>query len=98
MTISSTTIEELSEKTNTIEELEAILSHVVLWHETMQDYLKTMAEIPSGTSFSVDDAAPIVLEGDAHQAFQAGIHVALAAIDVLPFRKVSLEEENSVDH
>lgn len=98
MTISNTTIEELSEKTNTIEELEAILSHVVLWHETMQDYLKTLAEIPPGTSFSVDGSDPIVLEGAAHQAFEAGIYVALAAIDKLPFSTVSLEEENSAVH
>lgn len=86
-----------------IAELEAIqdLNHfyhlLQSWHDQAVAIVEHFLEIPEGTPIQLgQDGKEIVLEGDAHVAFQAGLITALANLGNLPFHAMEDDPDEAI--
>lgn len=74
-----------AEPTLMIESLDDFVRVLSQWHASQVALLKHLQDIPDGSEVSVDDGAPVTLEGDMKRGFIIGLKTALDHLGTLPF-------------
>ena len=93
MTISQTTVDELTQAT-LLDTVDQVIEHFFDWQYQGMKMLKHMHDVPESTVLEVDGVS-ISLEGDTRKAFQAGVALALSFISDAPFQTAESEEVNT---
>ena len=76
-----------------IDNIQTLVAALTAWHDQKVQILEYMMTIPSGTEMLINDNETIVLDGDVHKGFCAGIIVALSELGTLPFEVTADAEE-----
>lgn len=75
-----------------VHSIKEFFEYLSSWHNSQVKQLEHLLDIPEGTEIHLDDGAEITLEGEALDAFQAGVSVALMQLGTLPFTGMELPE------
>ena len=76
-----------------IENMDMFAAVLKQWHQAKVATLKHTMKVPAGTELTVNDGAPIVLEGEFLKGFLLGIDVSLMEFENLPFFADNSEPE-----
>ena len=76
-----------------IDNIQTLVTALTAWHDQKIQILEYMMTVPSGTEIHINDNETIVLDGDVHKGFCAGIIVALSELGTLPFKVTAAAED-----
>lgn len=83
-----------------VESVDQFVHLITAWHSQKMKELEQALAVPEGVAVEVtDDKAgtveEVMLTGDAHKAFRAGLSTAMTALGNLPFVSLDAEEEEA---
>lgn len=83
-----------------VESVDQFVHVISAWHAQKMKELEQALAVPEGVAVEVtDDKAgtveEVMLTGDVHKAFRAGLSTAMAALGNLPFVTLDAEEEEA---
>lgn len=82
-----------------MDNIDMFAGYLVAWHNRKVAVCQQLLEVPDGISMEVvlNPSAPaedIILTGDAHKAFRAGVLSALSELGNLPFVAIPVEDQS----